>query len=249
MNKQARVEALRQTIMHTIKGEHELAEALFKAVATASSRRIVMGESNYSLDDDPEFDARRELQRELEDDLADGGLEGELDGADGDVDGLDCEAGGDCEVIDAIVAKLEDGEVDDATLAQILNLLVDEEGGEEGPEGLDGIEGGEEGGLSLDLDAGGVGDEDLAGGDIEDPAKLEAAAPGGASGSLFDKIKFALRYEYDQFLDCDGQPEEWPEFALIEPGVELSELLSQIPADLKSKYDAAIKQFIDSQVK
>lgn len=244
MNKQARVEALRQTIMHTIKGEHELAETLFKTVATAASRRIVMGESNYSLDDDPEFDARRELQRELEDDLAGGDVGGEVGGdVDGGLDGdLGCEDGGDCEIIDAIVAKLEDGEVDDDTLAQILDLLVDEEGGEEGPEGL----GGEEDlGAELDLGAG----EEMPGevpGELEDPLKMESAGPG--AGQLLDKIKFALRYEYDQFLDCEGQASEWPEFALIEPSAELSELLAQIPADLKTKYDAAIKQFIDSQV-
>lgn len=247
MNKQARVNALRQTIMHTIKGEHELAEALFKSVATASCRRIVMGESNYSIDGDDDFDARRELQRELEDDLAAGDVAGGdvgADGAGGDLDGsLDSEDGGDADIIDAIVAKLEGGEVDDDALAQILSLLVGEEGGEEGPEGFGGEEGGE---LEVDPAAGGDAG-DVAGlefDDLEDPTKLESAG-----GTLISKIKFALGYDYDQFLDAGGEPGEWDDFALVEPSEHLQALLDQIPADLKTKYDAAIKQIIADQAK
>lgn len=238
MNKQTRVDTLRKVIMHTIKGETELAESLFKQVATATGRRIALGEANYSVDDDPEFDARRELQRELEDDLSavDGDSEVDFDG-EGNDDGLGDEFGDDSEIVDAIVAKLEDGEIDDDTLAQILGLLVGEEGEAEGEvEGeADGIEG--EGELD-------VGPADAPSEfELEDPTTLESAG-----GSLFDRIKFALRYEYDQFLDVDGQPEEWPAFALVDPSAELEELLASIPTELKSKYDAAIKQFIDSQV-
>lgn len=137
MNKQQRVETLRQVVMHAIKGEQDLAESLFKSVVAAHGRRIVVGESNYSVDGDPEFDARREFQRELEDDLEAGDIDGELGDAEGELDGVDSEAGDGDEIIDAIVAKLEDGAVDDETLAQILDLLVDEEGGEEGGEGLE----------------------------------------------------------------------------------------------------------------
>lgn len=162
MNKQQRVEALRQMVMHSIKGEQDLAETLFKSVVAAHGRNIVIGESNYSVDGDPEFDARREFQREMEDDLESGDIEGELGGAEGEVDDLEGEDLGDGDVIDAIVAKLEAGEVDDETLAQILDILVDVEGGEEGPEG---VEGGEEVG---EVPANGEIDIEVPG--AEDPA-------------------------------------------------------------------------------
>lgn len=246
MNKQARVDTLRQVILHTINGERDLAEAMFKQVITAAGRRIVMGESNYSVDGDPEFDARRELQRELEDDLDGAEAGGDVTDLDGeanvDVGGEDC---GDCEVIDAIVSKLEDGNVDDEVLAQILDLLVGEEGGEEGPEGIEGELDGD-----LGVDPAGAGEEVPAGlgadgeFNLDVPAKMEGA---GAT-SLFDRIKFALGYDYDQFLDSGGDQADWPAVALQNPAPELEELLAQIPADVKPKYDAAIQQFIQSQV-
>lgn len=171
MNRTQRVSALKQVIAHTIKGERELAEALFKEVTTASAREI-LGESNYALDDDPEFDGRREMQRELEDDLDSGKMEPGADemgsedgpceacgseecpGCEGEEGGLG--VGGDADqTIEDIVAKLESGDVDDEVLSMIL-AMVSEEGDEEG----DGGEPELEGEPTEDLPAeGGEGDE------------------------------------------------------------------------------------------
>lgn len=151
MNRTQRVEALKQVIAHTIKGERELAETLFKEVTTASAREI-LGEANYADDSDPEFDGRREMQRELEDDLDSGEMEpgaDEMGGEEGACPGCGSEecpgcdgeegdlgVGGDADkTIEDIVSKLEAGDVDDEVLSMILAMVSDEGEGEEGGEG------------------------------------------------------------------------------------------------------------------
>lgn len=255
MNRTQRVEALKQVIAHTIKGERELAETLFKEVTTASAREI-LGESNYALDDDPEFDGRREMQRELEDDLDSGEMEpgaDEMGGAGGceacgseECPGCDGEGGlgvgGDADqTIEDIVSKLENGDVDDEVLSMILAMVSDEgEEGEGEPEGDLGLEGepeeveGEEGSA--------VGPD----GEIDLGALMKSESVGDAA-DLLKKIKFALEYDYDQFLDSGGEQAEWAEVALGNPSPELSELLLQIPPKQKMAYDSMIEKIVHFQ--
>lgn len=258
MNRTQRVAALKQVIAHTIKGERELAEALFKEVTTASAREI-LGEGNYSLDDDPEFDGRREMQRELEDDLESGSMEpgaDELGGAEGPCpecgseEGCECEGGeglgvgGDADqTIEDIVTKLEAGNVDDEILSMILAMVSPEEGdegtgepelpteptdGEPGPEG-------EEGSSSVGPD-----------GEIDLGALMKSESVGDAA-DLLKKIKFALEYDYDQFLDSGGEQAEWPQVALGNPSPELADLLLQIPDAQKNAYDSMIQKIVAFQ--
>lgn len=257
MKRTERVAALKQVIAHTIKGERELAEALFKTVTTSAAREI-LGEGNYALDDDPEFDGRREMQRELEDDLESGEMEpgaDELGGAEGpcpECGGEPCDCagseGGDADkTIEDIVSKLENGDVDDEVLAMIL-AMVSSEGEEEGGEGdlgepaLDGegtgeeIPGGEEG---TDSPVGADGEIDL--------GALMKSESVGDSQDLLKKIKFALEYDYDQFLDSGGEQAEWAEVALGNPSPELGELLLQIPAKQKMAYDSIIEKIVHFQ--
>lgn len=259
MNRTQRVEALKQVIAHTIKGERELAEALFKEVTTASAREI-LGEGNYSLDDDPEFDGRREMQRELEDDLESGSMEpgaDELGGVEGPCpecgseEGCECEGGeglgvgGDADqTIEDIVTKLEAGDVDEEILSMILAMVSPEEG-EEGTgepelptEPTDG-EPGEEG----------AGDEGSAvgpDGEIDLGALMKSESVGDA-GTLLKKIKFALEYDYDQFLDSGGEQADWANVALGNPSPELGELLLQIPEAQKNAYDSMIHKIVAFQ--
>ena len=260
MNRTQRVEALKQVIAHTIKGERELAESLFKEVTTASAREI-LGEGNYALDDDPEFDGRREMQRELEDDLDSGEMEpgaDEMGGAEGPCpecgseEGCECEGGADLGVggdadqtIEDIVAKLEAGDVDDEVLSMILAMVSDEGEGEEGtgepelegePEELEGEPGaGEEGGSAVGPD-----------GEIDLGALMKSESVGDAA-DLLKKIKFALEYDYDQFLDSGGEQAEWAEVALGNPSPELSELMLQIPPKQKMAYDSMIEKIVHFQ--
>jgi len=263
MNRTQRVAALKQVIAHTIKGERELAEALFKEVTTASAREI-LGEGNYSLDDDPEFDGRREMQRELEDDLdsgkmepgADemGGEEGacpkcgseECPGCEGEDGGLG--VGGDADqTIEDIVSKLEAGDVDDEILSMILAMVSGEEGEGE-PEGEPGLEdepeelGGEGGEPGADAGGSPVG----ADGEIDLGALMKSESVGDAA-DLLKKIKFALEYDYDQFLDSGGEQAEWADVALGNPSPELSELLLQIPPKQKIAYDSMIEKIVHFQ--
>lgn len=261
MNRTQRVEALKQVIAHTIKGERELAETLFKEVTTASAREI-LGESNYALDDDPEFDGRREMQRELEDDLESGEMEpgaDEMGGAEGPCEACGSEecpgcegeegglgVGGDADqTIEDIVSKLEAGDVDDEVLSMILAMVSDE--GEEGegdlegepslegePEELEGEPGGEEGSA--------VGPD----GEIDLGALMKSESVGDAA-ELLKKIKFALEYDYDQFLDSGGEQAEWAEVALGNPSPELAELMLQIPPKQKMAYDSMIEKIVHFQ--
>ena len=262
MNRTQRVEALKQVIAHTIKGERELAEALFKEVTTASAREI-LGEGNYSLDDDPEFDGRREMQRELEDDLESGSMEpgaDELGGVEGPCpdcgseEGCECDGeetglgvGGDAEqTIEDIVSKLEAGDVDDEILSMILAMVSPEEGEEEG-----------EGGDDLELPAEpGEGEEEGEGeegssavgpdGEIDLGALMKSESVGDAA-TLLKKIKFALEYDYDQFLDSGGEQADWANVALGNPSPELGELLLQIPEAQKNAYDSMIHKIVAFQ--
>ena len=254
MNRTQRVEALKQVIAHTIKGERELAESLFKEVTTASAREI-LGEANYADESDPEFDGRREMQRELEDDLESGNMEPGADEMGGaceacgseECPGCDADlgVGGDADkTIEDIVSKLENGDVDDEVLSMILAMVSDESGeGEELP--------GEEGDLALDPEAGeelpgeegpAVGDD----GEIDLGALMKTEGVGD-SQELLKKIKFALEYDYDQFLDSGGEQSEWSGFALSNPSPELEELLLQIPANQKAAYDSIIEKFVNYQ--
>lgn len=252
MNRKQRVEALKQVITHTINGDRELAESLFKQVSTASAREILVREANYSVDDDPEFDARREMQRELEDDLDSGRME---PGADemGDEEACPecgaapCECSVDGEdggMIDDIVSKLENGEVDDEILAAILDLVSqgdepsDLEGGEpnlddtiDGEPGVDG-----EPGID-DV----PGDEEI---DLDSLMKNEGVNDGA---QLMAKIKFALEYDYDQFLDSGGEASEWPEVALGNPSPELQELLLSVPDAQRGAYNSMIDKIVHFQ--
>lgn len=258
MNRTQRVEALKQVIAHTIKGERELAEALFKEVTTASAREI-LGEGNYSLDDDPEFDGRREMQRELEDDLESGKMEPGADelggegacpgcgseecpGCDGEETGLG--VGGDADqTIEDIVTKLEAGDVDDEILSMILAMVSPEESEEEGTgepelptEPTDG-EPGEEG------DEGSAVGPD---GEIDLGALMKSESVGDAA-TLLKKIKFALEYDYDQFLDSGGEQADWANVALSNPSPELGELLLQVPDAQKNAYDSMIHKIVAFQ--
>lgn len=259
MNRTQRVEALKQVIAHTIKGERELAEALFKEVTTASAREI-LGEGNYSLDDDPEFDGRREMQRELEDDLESGEMEPGSDemGGEGPCPGCGSEecpgcegdqgVGGDAEqTIEDIVAKLEAGDVDDEVLSMILAMVSPDEG-EEGA-GADDLE------LPAEPGEEGAGSDDLEGeegspvgpdGEIDLGALMKSESVGDA-GTLLKKIKFALEYDYDQFLDSGGEQADWANVALGNPSPELGELLLQIPEAQKNAYDSMIHKIIAFQ--
>lgn len=253
MKRTERVAALKQVIAHTIKGERELAEALFKTVTTSAAREI-LGEGNYALDDDPEFDGRREMQRELEDDLESGEMEpgaDEMGGADGPCpecgseEGCECEGvGGDADkTIEDIVTKLENGDVDDEVLAMIL-AMVSSEGEEEGGEG-------DLGEPSLDGEEIPGGEEDTgspvgADGEIDLGALMKSESVGD-SQNLLKKIKFALEYDYDQFLDSGGEQAEWAEVALGNPSPELSELLLQIPPKQKMAYDSIIEKIVQFQ--
>lgn len=252
MNRTQRVEALKQVIAHTIKGERELAESLFKQVSTAAAREILVREANYSLDDDPEFDGRREMQRELEDDLESGEMEPGADEMGGcpecGTEPCECETapeGGDADAtIDAIVSKLEAGDVDDEVLAMILDMVNDEteEGGELGGEGEPGLEpeadpaaGGEEGAPEL-------GDDGEF--DFDQLLKTEGV---GAGAELMKKIKFALEYDYDQFMDSGGEASDWPSIAIDNPSPELEELLAQIPGNQKGAYMSMIDRLVHFQ--
>ena len=253
MKRTERVAALKQVIAHTIKGERELAEALFKTVTTSAAREI-LGEGNYALDDDPEFDGRREMQRELEDDLESGEMEpgaDEMGGAEGPCpecgseEGCECEGvGGDADkTIEDIVTKLENGNVDDEVLAMIL-AMVSSEGEEEGGEG-------DLGEPSLDGEEIPGGEEDTgspvgADGEIDLGALMKSESVGD-SQDLLKKIKFALEYDYDQFLDSGGEQAEWAEVALGNPSPELGELLLQIPAKQKMAYDSIIEKIVQFQ--
>lgn len=257
MKRTERVAALKQVIAHTIKGERELAEALFKTVTTSAAREI-LGEGNYALDDDPEFDGRREMQRELEDDLDSGEMEpgaDDMGGAEGacpecgSEEGCECAGsgeGGDADkTIEDIVTKLENGDVDDEVLAMILAMVSsEEEGGEgdlEGEPALDGEPTGEElpGEEGTDSPVGADGEIDL--------GALMKSESVGDSQDLLKKIKFALEYDYDQFLDSGGEQAEWAEVALGNPSPELGELLLQVPAKQKMAYDSIIEKIVHFQ--
>lgn len=254
MNRTQRVEALKQVIAHTIKGERELAEALFKEVTTASAREI-LGEGNYALDDDPEFDGRREMQRELEDDLESGEMEpgaDEMGGAEGPCEACGseecpgCDAdlgvGGDADkTIEDIVSKLENGDVDDEVLSMILAMVSEE--GEDGegtgepelpsePTEPTGEEGAGEEGSAVGPD-----------GEIDLGALMKSEGVGD-SQDLLKKIKFALDYDYDQFLDSGGDQSEWAAIALSNPSPELEQLLLQVPANQKAAYDSIIDKYV-----
>lgn len=253
MNRTQRVEALKQVIAHTIKGERELAESLFKQVSTAAAREILVREANYSLDDDPEFDGRREMQRELEDDLESGSMEPGADEMGGcpecGTEPCECETapeGGDADAtIDAIVSKLEAGDVDDEVLAMILDMVNDET--EEGGEG-DELGGEGEPGLDPEADpaAGGepaeLGDEGEF--DFDSLVKTESISGGAA---LMQKIKFALEYDYDQFLDSGGFESDWPSVALSNPSPELENLMAKIPEGQKGAYNSMIERIVHFQ--
>lgn len=253
MKRTERVAALKQVIAHTIKGERELAEALFKTVTTSAAREI-LGEANYADESDPEFDGRREMQRELEDDLESGEMEpgaDDMGGAEGpclECGGEPCDCagseGGDTDkTIEDIVSKLENGDVDDEVLAMILAMVSSEEEGGEGDFGEPGLEGGpgeeipgEEGSGSP------IGDD----GEIDLGALMKSESVGD-SQDLLKKIKFALEYDYDQFLDSGGEQSEWAEVALGNPSPELGELLLQIPAKQKMAYDSIIEKIVHFQ--
>ena len=255
MNRTQRVEALKQVIAHTIKGERELAESLFKEVSTAAAREIMMREANYALDDDPEFDGRREMQRELEDDLDSGNMEPGADEMGGcpecGSEPCECEVapeGGTADdTIDAIVSKLEAGDVDDEVLAMILDMVNDETEGEEG--GLDGELGAKgEPGLEPEADpAGGeVGPELSDDGEFDFDQLIKNESVGGGE-ELLRKIKFALEYDYDQFMDSGGEASDWPAIAIDNPSPELEELLAQIPGNQKGAYMSMIDRLVHFQ--
>lgn len=254
MKRTQRVEALKQVIEHTIKGERELAEALFKQVATSSAREIMMRESNYALDDDPEFDGRREMQRELEDDLASGQMEpgaDEMGGACAECGAEPCECapeeGGDADAtIDAIVSKLEAGDVDDEVLSMILDM-VNDEGSEEGglsEPGLEGEPGAEPG---VEPEAGPEGDSPVGDDGEIDLGALMKTEGVNDGADLMRKIKFALEYDYDQFMDSGGEQADWPATALSNPSPELEELMAQIPGNQKMAYDSMIDRIVHFQ--
>lgn len=253
MKRTQRVEALKQVIAHTIKGERELAEALFKQVATSAAREI-LGEANYALDDDPEFDGRREMQRELEDDLEAGQMEPGADEMGGcpecGAEPCECapEEGGDADAtIDAIVSKLEAGDVDDEVLAMILDMVNDETEGGEGELGgevdpeLD-PEADPEAAVPGEEGAPELGDEGEF--DFDSLVKTESISGGAA---LMQKIKFALEYDYDQFLDSGGTESEWPSIALSNPSPELQELMAKIPEGQKGAYNSMIERIVHFQ--
>lgn len=252
MNRTQRVEALKQVIAHTIKGERELAESLFKEVTTASAREI-LGEANYADESDPEFDGRREMQRELEDDLDSGNMEPGADEMGGaceacgseECPGCDADlgVGGDADkTIEDIVSKLENGDVDDEVLSMILAMVSDEGGEEEGtgePE-LEGEPSELEGEPGAGDDEGSAVGPD---GEIDLGALMKSEGVGD-SQDLLKKIKFALEYDYDQFLDSGGDQSEWAQVALSNPSPELEQLLLQIPANQKAAYDSIIEKFV-----
>ncbi|MNL11877.1 hypothetical protein D3C87_1327290 [compost metagenome] len=66
----------------------------------------------------------------------------------------------------------------------------------------------------------------------------------GDSQDLLKKIKFALDYDYDQFLDSGGDQSEWAAIALSNPSPELEQLLLQIPANQKAAYDSIIDKYV-----
>lgn len=259
MKRTQRVEALKQVIAHTIKGERELAEALFKQVATSAAREI-LGEANYALDDDPEFDGRREMQRELEDDIESGQMEPGADELGGALDGegcpecgaepCECEptAGGAEDTIDTIVSKLEAGDVDDEVLSMILDMINDETEG--APEGELGDELGDEAGLEPEGELGAEGEptDSPVGDDGEiDLGALMKNESVAAGGDLLKKIKFALEYDYDQFMDAGGEQSQWPQVALGNPSPELEALLAQVPRNHKGAFNSMIDRIVHFQ--
>lgn len=248
MNRTQRVEALKQVIAHTIKGERELAESLFKQVSTAAAREILVREANYSLDDDPEFDGRREMQRELEDDLDSGMMEPGADEMGSEAcpecgtEPCECapEGGTADDTIDAIVSKLEAGDVDDEVLAMILDMVNDETEGE--------LDDGTDPALEPEVDpeagseAPELGDDGEF--DFDQLLKTEGVSDGA---ELMKKIKFALEYDYDQFMDAGGEASDWPSIALDNPSPELEELLAQIPGNQKGAYMSMIDRLVHFQ--
>ncbi len=249
MNKEQRVESLKQVITHTIRGEQDLAEALFKQVVSASARTILVGESNYALDSDPEFDARREMQRELEDDIDAGKMEPGADdmGAcpECGAEPCECEGGTADDEIGQIVDKLESGNVDDEILSQILAMVADVpaegEGESEGEPSLT-----DEVPAELPGEAGEVGaDGEI---DLTSPLKTEGAEP--LNQELLEKLKRGLTWEFDQFMDAGGDPADWMQIALDVDSSpeEMQELFNQIPAGQQNVYMAILRRFVMGQV-
>jgi hypothetical protein len=156
------------------------------------------------------------------------------------------EGGDENKTIEDIVSKLEQGDVDNEVLSMILAMVSGGDEGEEGSEGepeLDpeaemGEEPGAEGGQA-DSSVGPDGEIDLG-------ALMKSESVGDAQ-NLLKKIKFALEYDYDQFLDSGGEESEWAEVALGNPSPELSELLLQIPAKQKGAYDSMIDRIVRFQ--
>lgn len=250
MNKEQRVESLKQVITHTIRGEQDLAEALFKQVVAASARTILVGESNYALDSDPEFDARREMQRELEDDIDAGQMEPGADdmGPCPECGTEPCECvGGDADdEIEQIVSKLESGNVDDEILSQIMAMVADVPAEGEG-EG----EAESEPSLTDEVPAelGGdatVGDDGEI--DLTSPLKTEGAEP--LNQELLEKLKRGLTWEFDQFMDAGGDPADWMQIALDVDSSpeEMQELFNQIPAGQQDVYTSILRRFVMGQV-
>ncbi len=143
--KKLRVKVLERVIKHTIHGEKERAARLMEKLMAAVGSQIV-NEANYGNEDDPMFPARRELQRELEDDIAQDRVEDEptelgddLPADGGELEGEPCDDDGEC-TPDAVAQMIADlvkaGGVDEDKLSQIVDILVGDEGGDEG--GLEG---------------------------------------------------------------------------------------------------------------